>query len=212
MKVTGLKKSGKGNKIAVSVDGEYVASVSMDCLLELGIRTDRDLASDQLQELKKQASRENTVGDAAKLLQYGPKTEYELKKRLEAKGHSSSDINFAVDRCKALHLIDDAEYCHSFVRIHKEMNGWGPKKTEQALKAKGLSDTQISEAMDACFDQEAIIEAAITAGRKKLKILQKKTCEKKILQQKLIQFLRGRGFSYDTCLKVVDSLLYDTDE
>lgn len=98
--------------------------------------------------------------------------------------------------------VDDARYASAFAWEKAQIQGWGPVKIRFQLRAKGVKDSVITEALQEVEPQRA---------RDKLeKVLQVKA---KALQGdpqfklKLLKFGLGRGYDYDEVENAVSKII-----
>ncbi|MCF0167119.1 MAG: RecX family transcriptional regulator [Bacteroidales bacterium] len=89
-------------------------------------------------------------------------------------------------------FLDDSRYAEAFVRDKSSLQGWGASKIRYALRAKGLDEETIAQAMCG-IDQEraqAKLQAVLAAKYRTLK------GEEEEKFQKLLRFAVGRGYSF----------------
>lgn len=89
--------------------------------------------------------------------------------------------------------IDNVRYCRGFIHDKMEYNRWGQRKIEQALWAKGIGRS-ISAPLFAEIEEERwtdILRPLISQKRKSTK--GRNDYE---INQKLLRFAIGRGFSF----------------
>ena len=89
-------------------------------------------------------------------------------------------------------FIDDARYASAFAREKASLQGWGPVKIRFQLRAKGISDADISAALEE-------IDAEKASARLE-KLLANKWHSLQDNPQgrlKLIKFALSRGYEYD---------------
>ena len=102
--------------------------------------------------------------------------------------------------------VDDARYASAFAREKSSLQGWGPVKIRFQLRAKGISDDDISSGM-------AEIESS-KADAKLRRLIEDKY---KVLagdpqcKLKLLKFVLSRGYEYDLVQEVVDSVIAGSD-
>jgi len=99
--------------------------------------------------------------------------------------------------------IDDARFCHFFIRDKIRYNGWGRRKIEQALYAKHI-DRRVSDPVFAEID-----DAEYTAVLRPLLLAKQKTIKGRNdyeRSMKLIRFALGRGFDMDIVHQCIDQL------
>ena len=111
------------------------------------------------------------------------------------------------DREKAIELtealvadkfVDNARYASAFAREKSSLQGWGPVKIRFQLRAKGISDEDISAAL-----QEIDENRAATRLKKLLENKWHTLQDDPQGRLKLIKFALGRGYEYEA----VESLI-----
>lgn len=120
--------------------------------------------------------------------------------------YCTSDIRRkALDRCegdatlagelvaslKADRFVDDVRYASAFAREKSSLTGWGPVKIRFALRAKGLSDSDIAEGLSE-IEEDRAASRLETLLRGKWKSL----CDDPQGRLKLIRFALSRGYEY----------------
>lgn len=104
-------------------------------------------------------------------------------------------------------FVDDGRYAAAFAREKSALTGWGARKIEYQLMAKGIGRPEIETAL-AEIDGES-------AGAKLNKLLAAKyrsLREDPACKLKLLKFAMGRGYSYDDVKDIVDGLISEDKE
>lgn len=98
-------------------------------------------------------------------------------------------------------FVDEERYCRSFVADKIRYNGWGRRKVEQALAAKRIPRDISRGVLDEISDEEYadVLRPLIRNKRKSVK-----AASEYELNQKLIRFALGRGFSFDVIRMCLD--------
>ncbi len=98
-------------------------------------------------------------------------------------------------------FVDNERYARAFVKDKILYNKWGPKKVEQALWQKHISEDIRQEVLNEVDDEEylTILRPLLQQKRKTTKA--SSTYE---LNQKLMRFALGRGFSYDLIKQCIE--------
>lgn len=105
--------------------------------------------------------------------------------------------------------VDDERYARAFVRDKITYNKWGCRKVEQALRQKHI-DEQIREQVLGEIDNREYLSVLIPLLKQKRK--NTKADNEYELNQKLVRFALGRGFTFDLikqCLHVGEEENYD---
>ncbi|MDY3119179.1 MAG: regulatory protein RecX [Peptoniphilus sp.] len=155
------------------LDEEVLAAISFDRLRQNGI----DLA------LKKMRNR---------------KTEYEIRTLLSENKFPDHVVDSVVDYLSDYGFLNDREYALLFSRDKRKINGYGPVKIAYSLRQKGVSDANITQALEEFNEdmEEALIE----------KIVEKKYITDGALNKdwtKIVRFLLSRGFHYGPIKQVL---------
>jgi regulatory protein len=128
----------------------------------------------------------------------------ELRMKL-AKMAGDSEIESALDRLEQLNLLNDADYAYNFAVYRIRQEGWGPAKVRDSLLRRHLSQAIVESALERIRD-ELGEELALTDCIKK-------RCGKQALPanpkdvQKLISYLRRRGFDDDSIFRALKRML-----
>ena len=96
--------------------------------------------------------------------------------------------------------VDDERYAHAFVRDKITYNKWGRRKVEQALWQKHIDEDIRQRVLDEVDDEEYLNVLRPLLKQKRRSI---KAASDYELNQKLIRFALGRGFTYDVIEKVM---------
>lgn len=105
--------------------------------------------------------------------------------------------------------IDNERYCRGFIHDKREYNHWGRRKIEQGLWAKGIDKSVYTPLLNEVEDDVWVEILRPLLQQKRRSVKGRNEYE---VNQKLLRFALGRGFSYDQarqCLGDVDS---DDDE
>ena len=108
--------------------------------------------------------------------------------------------------------IDDERYARAFVKDKIRYNKWGRRKVQQGLWMKHIDDDIQQRVLDEIDDEEylAVLKPLLAQKRKTIKAQNDYE-----LNQKLVRFALGRGFTYDIirqCLDVNESFADEDDD
>ena len=93
-------------------------------------------------------------------------------------------------------FVDDARYAAAFAREKSSLSAWGPVKIRFALRAKGIADGVIGEALEQIDGDKA--------GERLDKLLQNKASALEgdpHIRLKMIKFALSRGYTYEEVQK-----------
>lgn len=107
-----------------------------------------------------------------------------------------------LESLKKERYVDDLRYATAFARDKSSLGGWGRLKISHALRAKGISDAQIREALGE-IDEADASEKLLKMVRQKYKTL----AEDPQCRLKLLRFALGRGYGYEEVESAVGKVL-----
>ena len=105
--------------------------------------------------------------------------------------------------------VDDERYARAFVLDKVQYNKWGRRKVEQALWMKHIDDDIRQRALDAVDDSTYINILKPLLKQKRRGI---KAASEYELNQKLVRFALGRGFTFDIIRQCIDGDVDEVDE
>ena len=103
--------------------------------------------------------------------------------------------------------VDDERYTQAFVKDKIRYNKWGRRKVEQALWQKRVDEDIRKRVLDDVDDAEYLSVLRPLLKQKRKTIKAKNDYE---LNQKLVRFAVGRGFTFDIirqCIDIDDELV-----
>ena len=129
----------------------------------------------------------------------------EMKEKMTRWGIDEDAQQRVVEYLVAHRYVDDRRYARSFVNDKLKYNKWGPRKIEQSLWMKHIDESILREALDDVDNEEyiSVLRPLLTSKRKTTK--DETDYE---MNQKLLRFAIGRGFTFEQVKEVID----DVDE
>ena len=97
--------------------------------------------------------------------------------------------------------IDDERYARAFVKDKIRYNKWGRRKIQQSLWMKRIDDDILQHVLDEVDDEEylKVLKPLLVQKRKNTKAQNDYE-----LNQKLVRFALGRGFTFDLIRQCID--------
>ena len=115
----------------------------------------------------------------------------DIAEKLRKKGAAPEEAEALTDRLIDEGYIDEGRYARAFVHDKTLYNGWGRIKVAQQLRAKGICNAYINEAMT-CITEEQYAEVFQKVLRSKQRSIKGETTYE--VRQKLARSLIARGF------------------
>lgn len=98
---------------------------------------------------------------ALRLLAHRPRSEEELRRRLDRKGFADDAIDACIEELRGRGLVDDAAFAGSWVRDRVRLRPRGPSRLVGELLRKGVSRRIAEAAVERVFAEEEVTEAEL---------------------------------------------------
>lgn len=133
---------------------------------------------------------------AYRLLSYRSRSEKELHDALQKSGFAEETVAAVLAECKRQRYLDDAGFARAFIQSRIRNRPMGRERLALELKQKGIDAETLQAALDEIFTADAVVALADQlAGKQRKKLA---TLPPRKALQKLADFLRRRGFDWET--------------
>lgn len=134
--------------------------------------------------------------------------EQEMRDKMKRWEIDETAQNRIIDRLVKERYIDNERYARAFVKDKIRYNKWGRRKVQQALWMKRIDNDIQQRVLDEIDDKEYldVLRPLLKQKRKSTK-----AANDYELNQKLVRFALGRGFTFDIirqCLEVDEEMDY----
>ncbi|MBN2494286.1 MAG: regulatory protein RecX [Deltaproteobacteria bacterium] len=148
-------------------------------------------------------ARQKAHEKALRLLELRSRTRAELERALRGKGHDADIVEGVLDRLVELGLVDDARFALDRARALGERKGWGPRKLRADLRARGVAEQAVGDALEAAYGEEPIEDVARRVLRRRFGdgILSEESGPKE--RARAVRFLVGRGFEAELAREIL---------
>jgi regulatory protein len=209
--VTDLReKRGRVDRYEVMLDGEKVASLSAreisDLHLTVGLSVDTNLES----LIVRAGARFSAYDRAVGMLARGPRSMFELRRRLMQKGEDKEAIRWAVNKLQSDGVATDDSFAVQFARSRLRKGSSRSIVLAGLLKAAVARDIA-EKAIAQVVDEEGWDErnASNKAADRKIRSLAK--LDAVVARRRLVSFLRRRGFGAADVKEALDRLKADQE-
>ncbi len=151
-----------------------------------------DLFADAAHEQEYRAA----LAKAYRLLSVRNRSEKELRNALARAKYQTEVVAAVLEKCREQRFIDDAKFAQQFVQSRLRNRPMGRERLKIELRNKGISDAIIAATLDEAFAPEDTLTLANQLADKQRKRLASLPPAK--AQQRLADFLRRRGFDWET--------------
>ncbi len=190
-KVTALRiGQGRKKRVNVFLDDRFAFSLEAEVVIKEGLQVGQELSASQIEALAKSDHFHRCLNVATHYLGYRPRSEFEVRERLQRRGYDDNTIGVVITKLKEQRLVDDMD----FARFWKEnRDSFSPRSqwlTRLELKQKGVPADIIDQVVDAIDDDDSAYRALQTKARGL------PYSDYQSFRRRLGEYLKRRGFSY----------------
>jgi regulatory protein len=153
---------------------------------------------------------EHAMQFALRLLGYRPRSEEEMRRRLDRKGYPPLVTDRTLATLARLGLLDDREFARSWVAAR---GGRGPARLRQELRAKGVARDLAEEVVAAEVSAEDEYQRAVAVAQRAVRTATPPLDREALLRVR--RLLQRRGFAFEVigrvCAGLNDRLTEDGD-
>jgi len=200
-KITDLRTGKRRDKrLNIFLDGRFAFSLGAEVVAKENLQVGQELSSNQIESLAGNDEVQRCLEAAYRYLGYRPRSESEIRERMQRRGFAAEIIDAAITRLREQALLDD----EAFARFWKEnRESFRPRSrwlTGLELKRMGVVNDVIEKVVAGVDDEENAYRAA----------LQKTHCctpaDYQSFRRRLGDYLRRRGFNYEVISHTVERI------
>ena len=205
MKITKLEK--KKRLYLMELDGQQTSYITEDTIVRFMLSKDKVVSKEELIEIQDFAQFSYGKNLALYHLSFKARTEKEVQEYLNKYDIDEKITSQVIANLKEDNWINDRQYAYSIINANQLSGDKGPYVLAQKLSQKGLAKSTIEDVLKD-FDFTEV------AQRVAEKLLKKYTGKlpARALQDKIIQNLTNKGFSYSDAKNAFDSLDSQVDQ
>jgi len=198
-KVTDIRPRRSEKRVNIVVNNTFTFTLDAELVTRVGLQVGQELSSDEFGELLKADFFQSCFGLALHYLSYRPRSEAEVRRRLR-RSFDSNVVEEVIANLKEQKLIDDVAFAEFWKDNRVCFSPRSRRLISCELKKKGVVD-EIVEEVTKDLDDEA---SAYVAGSRKARLLGGLDYSK--FRQRLVNYLKWRGFSYEIIKHIIDRL------
>ena len=182
-------------------DGTFIG-ISEEALLSNPVHPGDELTPEKIKELTNSETKQKLRNAALNLLNFRMRSRSELKQRLLKKGFYIQDIESLLDEYERKNILNDSEFALAFSRDKVKSRGIGPWILRAELLSHNLEQELIEETIDRIYTEFSIDK--LLGNQLKKRKIRRDTQLQKNEKNRLLNFLKRKGFSYDDISRVFD--------
>jgi regulatory protein len=197
--ITRIQRQQRGARYSIFIDASYRFSLSENQLLELGLAVGDELEAGRIEELSERSTEGKALDRAYNYLSYRPRSLKEMRDYLRNKDYDAAVIDTVVQRLVDQDVLNDERFAAEWVADRRLLQAKSATALKVELRQKGISSDIVAGVMEAIGPEEEI-EAI-------LQLVQRRRLQQKYGdEQKLMQYLAGKGFSFSTIKAALERL------
>lgn len=189
-KVTAIRSGKRGKRVNVYLNEKFAFSLEAEVAVKEGLRTEQALSEDEIEELKKADLFQRCLTAAFHFLSYRPRSEAELRQRLNRRGFDGDNVAAVLARLKERGLVDDLAFAQFWKDNRESFRPRSQWLTRLELRQKGVSEEIIEQVATQVDDEDSAYRAALSKARRL------PTADYDGFRRRLGQYLKRRGFGY----------------
>jgi regulatory protein len=190
------------DRVNVYLDGRF--AFGLPAIEAARLRVGEIITDSDIERLRSLDVEQRAYDRALRFLGYRPRSEAEVRDRLERSGTDQAVIEAVIGRLKERGYLDDEEFARFWVEGRQRFSPRSAYALRQELRRKGLGDAAVATAVS---DLDAAASAYEAARPRALRLASLAGGDPKLFRRKIGDFLLRRGFDYDVVREVVGRLL-----
>ena len=182
-------------------DGTFI-EISEEVLHSNPVHPGDELTPNKLKELTNSEQKQKLRNSALNLLSFRMRSLSELKGRLLKKGYDIQDIEPLLEEFDAKNILNDSEFALAFSRDKIRSRGIGPSILRVELSNHHLSQKLVEDTINRMYT-EFPIDTLLGNHLKKKKIRRNSQLQERE-KNRIVNFLKRKGFSWDDISRVFD--------
>jgi len=151
--------------------------------------------------MKKEMTEQEAYLQLAALCAQAEHCQREMREKMRRWELDETVQNRVLDRLVRERFVDDERYARAFVKDKIRYNKWGRRKVQQAIWQKGI-DSEIQRKVLDEIDEKEYLDILRPLLRQKRKSIKAQNDYE--LNQKLLRFALGRGYTFDIIRQCID--------
>jgi len=187
-------------RVNVYLDGKYAFSLLAEVALKEGLKVGQELSDDQIEALSGVNRYQRCLNAAIRYLGYRPRSEAEIRQRLQKHGFDSASTDKALNRLKEQGLVDDTAFAQFWKDNRESFSPRSRRLTKLELQRKGLDIAIIEQVISDVDDSDSAYRAALNKARRL------SPSDYQVFRRRLGEHLGRRGFGYDVVKNTVEKV------
>ena len=206
MRIERILKKGKAN-VLIEFDNNEKLILALEVFMKSGLGKNDNLSIDRFSSLITENRLFFIRQRAFRLLGRRLHSTGELRNKLLEKMYDKQLVDSVIEELESKKYLNDQEFAAQFIREKISVKKWSRKKIYSELIKRNIKRQIIEIALGDNISEENDYKNALLVGEKKYKTLLNRKLEQKETREKLISFLKMKGYSFSTIKKVCERII-----
>lgn len=200
-KITDLRTGKRRDKrLNIFLDGRFAFSLGAEVVAKENLQVGQELSSNQIELLAGNDEVQRCLEAAYHYLGYRPRSESEIRERMQRRGFAAETIDAALTRLREQALLDDEAFAQFWKENRESFRPRSRWLTGLELKRMGVVNNVIEQAVAGIDDEENAYRAALQKTRHCT------PADYQSFRRRLSDYLRRRGFNYEVISHAVERI------
>lgn len=188
------------SRVNIYVDDEFFCGLAMDTLVKHSLKVGDEIEAESFSNIVLESERIALFNKCLDYIGSSYKTTKQVRDYLRRKEYDDNMIKDTLEKLKEYRVLDDDNFARMYISTYKAK--YGNNMLRKKLSEKGVSKSIIDEVLEENeVDYDVVYKLAIK------KLGQKEPTYENMT--KVMRFLAGRGFDFDTVNKVCKDIMKD---
>ena len=197
--ITSIKPQKNQKRVNIYVDNKFGFGLDLENFVKFHLRVDQELNDEQINKIIKEAEFQKILDKLLKFAMLRPRSKKEITDYLRRKKTPENIKDDLLDRLNNLELINDEAFAKWWVEQRQSFSPKSKRVLNSELLIKGID----REIIKNILEETKIDEVKLAKDLIEKKKYKWEKFETKIKRQKIMQYLAGKGFNWETIEKTI---------
>ena len=199
-KITTIRAGRGQQRVNIFLDGKFTFSLEAEVAVKEGLQVGQELSSSQIEALARSDHFHRCFNAAVHYLSYRPRSESEIRERLQRRGFDGDSIEAVIARLKEQGLVNDIAFAQFWKDNRESFSPRSQWLTKLELRRKGVATDIIDQVVDEADDTDSAYRAALSKARSL------PLSDYQGFRRRLGDYLKRRGFDYGVINHTVERI------
>jgi len=200
-KITAIRVGRRqGKRVNVFLDSRFAFSLEAEVAIREGLQVGQELSANQIEALARSDCFHRCLNTAAHYLGYRPRSEFELRERLQRRGFDGDSVGAVLAKLKEQGLVDDMAFAQFWRDNRQSFSPRSQWLTKLELRQKGIAADIIDQVVEAVDNADSAYRAALSKARSLSR------SDYQSFRHRLGELLKRSGFGYGVINHTVERI------